>query len=104
VNSGTTTTLTYDLICWYSLPDADWAAAEDGMEVPVPNDFYTRNNSTKLRTQAYATRTTIIDIKAIPSTLEEITRSQVNSRLAGDLVWITVGGGKIQRVEQQYVP
>lgn len=105
VSSGTSTSISYDLICWFVGDQANLAATEDGSsEVPVPNDHYTRNNNPLIRKQAYAAGAEIIDLRSIPSTFERITPSQVNSRLAGDLAWLTIANGKVRKVEQQYIP
>jgi hypothetical protein len=43
--------LTFDLMCWFSGKEADLAAAEDGeTDIPVPNDYYVRNRSKRVRT------------------------------------------------------
>ena len=54
VDSADTTSIEFDLACWFSGDEAILAAAEDGEESPPPNDYYIRNVNPQLRTVAVA--------------------------------------------------
>ena len=101
-------TVTVDLVQWFTGEAAAKAAAEDGKESPPPNDYYIRNVNPRLRTLPLATNARL--------TLTAQTAGQGGSdpvqvdlaRLAASgrnhLFWATVQGGRIQRLEEQYLP
>jgi hypothetical protein len=105
-------TITFDLIQLFTGDAATRAAAEDGKESPPPNDVYIRNVNSRLRTlpvtaDAPITANTLTAqssgsaTKNVPLTLDQ---------LAGyfpanaDPFWITVAGGQVTRMAQQYLP
>ena len=101
-------TVTVDLVQWFIGEAAAKAAAEDGKESPPPNDYYIRNVNPRLRTLPLDTSARL--------TLTAQTAGQGGSgpvqvdlaRLAASgrkhLFWATVQGGRIQRLEEQYLP
>jgi hypothetical protein len=101
-------TVTVDLVQWFTGEAAAKAAAEDGKESPPPNDYYIRNVNPRLRTLPLATNARL--------TLTAQTAGQGGSdpvqvdlaRLAASgrnhLFWATVQGGRILRLEEQYLP
>jgi hypothetical protein len=105
-------TITFDLVQFFTGDAATRAAAEDGKESPPPNDVYIRNVNSRLRTLPVAADAPITAntltaqssgsaTKNVPLTLDE---------LAGyfpadaDPFWITVAGGQVTRMAQQYLP
>ena len=104
-------TVTFDLVQWFEGDAAAKAAAEDGEESPPPNDYYIRNVNPRLRTLPVATGARL--------TLTRQTLGQGGGNAAGGvpvnlamvaangrdhLFWATVQGGRIQRLEEQYIP
>jgi hypothetical protein len=103
-------TVTVDLIQWFTGAAAIKAAAEDGKESPPPNDYYIRNVNPRLRTLPLATDARL--------TLTRQTLGQGGDATAGvevdlarlatsgrrHLFWATVQGGRILRLEEQYLP
>ncbi len=104
-------TVTFDLVQWFEGAAAAKAAAEDGEESPPPNDYYIRNVNPRLRTLPVATGARL--------TLTRLTLGQGGGNAAGGvpvdlatvaangrdhLFWATVQGGRIQRLEEQYIP
>ena len=104
-------TVTFDLLQWFEGEAAAKAAAEDGEESPPPNDYYIRNVNPRLRTLPVATGARL--------TLTRQTLGQGGGNAAGGvpvdlaalaangrdhLFWATVQGGRIQRLEEQYIP
>jgi hypothetical protein len=101
-------TVTVDLVQWFTGEAAAKAAAEDGEESPPPNDYYVRNVNPRLRTLPLATdaRLTLTGQTAGPGGSDPV---QVDlARLAASgrqhLFWATVQGGRILRLEEQYLP
>ncbi|HXQ55828.1 MAG TPA: hypothetical protein VOA19_08505 [Actinomycetes bacterium] len=106
-------TVTFDLIQWFEGDAAAKAAAEDGQESPPPNDYYIRNVNSRLRTLAVAADAPItVNLLAAQSTgaankdvsvtLDELAGYFPNSGTGP--FWITVEGGQVTRIAQQYVP
>ena len=103
-------TVTFDLIQWFEGEAAAKAAAEDGEESPPPNDYYVRNVNPRLRTlpvvadaRLTLTRLTLGQgggaAGGVPVDLARIAASGRNH-----LFWATVQGGRILRLEEQYIP
>ena len=105
-------TVTFDLVQFFTGDAATRAAAEDGKESPPDNDYYIRNVNPRLRTLPVAADAPITAntltaqssgsaTKNVPLTLDQ---------LAGyfpadaDPFWITVEGGQVTRMAQQYLP
>jgi hypothetical protein len=106
-------TVTFDLIQWFTGEAATRAAAEDGEESPPPNDYYIRNVNSRLRTlpvaadapitvNLLAAQSTGNATKDVSVTLDELAGYFPN-RDTGPF-WLTVGGGQVTRIAQQYVP
>jgi hypothetical protein len=102
--------VTVDLVQWFTGDAATKAAAEDGKESPPPNDYYIRNVNPRLRTLPVATDARL--------TLTRQTLGQGGDATAGvevdlarlaasgrrHLFWATVRGGRVLRMEEQYLP
>ena len=105
-------TVTFDLLQWFEGAAAAKAAAEDGEESPPPNDYYIRNVNPRLRT-----------LPVTPDARLSLTRQTLNAGGSGSaaanvevdlatipangrdhLFWVTVQGGRIVALEEQYVP
>jgi hypothetical protein len=104
-------TARFDLVQFLTGAAADAAAAEDGKETPVPNGYYTRNVSDRLRTLPVApdARITVNALAGAESGGKDVryTLDQLASRIvAGQthVFWLTVRANRIVRMEQQYVP
>jgi len=106
-------TITFDLIQFFTGDAATKAAAEDGKESPPPNDYYIRNVNSRLRTLPVAADAPITAntltaqssgsaTKNVPLTLEELAGYFPAS--GADPFWITVDGGQVTRIAQQYLP
>lgn len=105
-----TSSLQFDLACFYTGGNAALAASEDGAESPPPNDYYIRNNNPALRSVPIDSST----VYRITSTmgggdLVTVNRSTFATRVAatsgpGLAVWVYVSGGRTVKVEQQYLP
>jgi hypothetical protein len=106
-------TVTFDLIQWFTGEAATKAAAEDGKESPPPNDYYIRNVNSRLRTlpvaadapitvNLLAAQSTGNATKDVSVTLDELAGYFPN-RDTGPF-WLTVEGGQVTRIAQQYVP
>lgn len=109
VESATGSSIEFDLACWLSGTAAADAAAEDGEESPPPNDYYVRNTSDDVRT---VTVSASADISKLVDTggpdLESVTYDVWSSGWSSldyqPGVWITIEGGAIVSITEQYVP
>lgn len=99
----------FDLACWFGgVPAAD-AAAEDGHESPPPNDYYIRNESNTVRTVAISAT---VEVSKLVDTggadLESVSYTDWSggwaTRNHQPGVWITIDGGAIVNITEQYVP
>jgi hypothetical protein len=106
-------TITFDLIQLFTGDAATRAAAEDGKESPPPNDTYIRNVNARLRTLPVAADAPITAntltaqssgsaTKNVPLTLDEL--AGYFPAADADPFWITVQGGQVTRMAQQYFP
>jgi hypothetical protein len=103
-------TVTVDLVQWFTGAAATKAAAEDGKESPPPNDYYVRNVNPRLRTLPVAagarltlTRQTLGQGGDATAGVEvDLARLAASGRR--HLFWATVQGGRILRLEEQYLP
>jgi hypothetical protein len=106
-------TITFDLVQFFTGTAAAKAAAEDGEESPPPNDYYIRNVNSRLRTLPVAAHAPITAntltaqssgsaTKNVPLTLDELAGYFPASD--ADPFWITVDGGQVTRIAQQYLP
>jgi hypothetical protein len=103
-------TVTVDLVQWFTGEAATKAAAEDGEESPPPNDYYVRNVNPRLRTLPVAadarltlTRQTLGQGGTATDGVEvDLARLAASGRK--QLFWASVQGGRILRLEEQYLP
>lgn len=110
----TDTSAEFDLACWFSGDAANEAATEDGeTEVPVPNDYYIRNESDAIRTVPVAADAPTWVITGDPSAgPEELTWADWVADLVGYvpcpgeycLAWLYVNDGTATEVVSQYTP
>lgn len=104
----------FDLACWFSGEAANEAAAEDGFEeIPVPNDYYIRNEVDTLRTVP-------VDPDAVIQWYPAGSEIELSERPWGEWVadpagylpcpgewclgWLYVNDGTVTEVVQQYTP
>jgi len=106
-------TMVVDVVQFLTGAAAAKAAAEDGKESPPPNDYYIRNQNPRKRTVPVApnARITVNTLTAeetgsatqnVPLDLTELASYFPNPE--NPLFWVTVRGGRAQRVEQQFLP
>lgn len=105
--------VTLDLVQFFTGTAATQAATEDGAaEVPPPNDYWVRNGNSLLRTLTLTYDATItVNTLAAEETGNSrkdvtITLAKLASypSLANRLFWITVSGGAITALTEQYLP
>jgi len=111
----------FDLAVWFVGEDANRAARDDGRsEVPVPNDYYIRNESDRVWrlpvspsvvvTSVWYDAETAPDTSGVPMPYQEfvaVMRDDTDDNLSNlrhDPWWVTVQGGEIVRLDEQYVP
>ncbi len=116
--SGSGSTLTFDLAYFLTGDDAVKAAVKDGVITPgetLPNDYYIVNHNPLLRTIPIAAK---VDVRVIDWTnCCGLTKGDFDAWVAaiksgpGDVYhgtaspyWITVSGGEIVKIEEQYLP
>jgi hypothetical protein len=106
----------YDLAYFYTDDEANQVAASRGDETPVPNGVYIVNDNPKLRTAPLADG---FSVRYIPEGSGSETVPAPQDRFLawlGDTEqtdfpskditywWITVDGGEVTKIEQQYLP
>jgi hypothetical protein len=113
--------LSFDLAVWFVGEDANRAARDDGeSEVPVPNDYYIRNESDRVWTLPVSSSVVVTsvwydagtapDTSGVPMPYQEFVRimgddtDDMLSNLRADPWWVTVDAGEIVRLDEQYVP
>jgi hypothetical protein len=109
VDDASAARLSFDLACWFTGDAAAQAAAEDGEESPPPNDYYVRNVNPGLRTLSVAGSATVawLPNPGDPSTATVPYADWLTDRTARSYqpgVWLTITGGAITTIEEQYVP
>lgn len=117
VSSGGENALVVDLGYFLTGDEANEAAAEDGLETPVPNGYYIVNDDPKLRTVPISPDASIRYIPAdpccdlVPGDLDawmDAVNGEVQTDMMGEMGttwwWITVRAGQVVAIEQQYVP
>jgi len=110
VSDATRDDLEFDLACWFTGDAAAQAAAEDGEESPPPNDYYVRNVNPALRTLGVEAAAVVswLPSPGDPSTETTIAFADwVSDRTTRGFqpgVWITIAGGTVTEVREQYVP
>jgi len=109
--------LQYDLAYFLTGADANQAAADRGLETPVPNDYFIVNDNSKLRLTPLEG---VYSVKYIPegSGLSTPVKAHEAQFLGwmGDTVqtdfppkdtawwWITIQNGSVTKIQQQYLP
>jgi hypothetical protein len=103
-------TVQFDLAYFLTGEEANAAAAEDGVIAPgesIENDYYIVNDNPQLRTLPVAAEVTvdILGTSGDPSTRERVSYTQFLLRTAPDVdYWVTVEGGQVVGIEQQFRP
>lgn len=104
----------FDLACWFSGDAANEAAAEDGFEeIPVPNDYYIRNEVDTLRTVPVDPDAVIhwypaggnLELSVIPWG-EWVDDPEGFIDCPGEwcIAWLYINDGVVTEVVQQYTP
>lgn len=112
IDTADTTSIKFDLACWFTGDGAVQAAAQDGAESPPPNDYYVRNENPQLRTIPVASGA---EVSWLPDTGDPSTQTTVPYAdwLTGTAArgsdyqpgaWVTIEGGSATSIEEQYVP
>jgi hypothetical protein len=111
--------LVFDLAQWFTGDEANTAAREDGaigQDETVPNDYYIRNENTLLRTLPFEddAELAVIDwnncCELRAGELEPFAAAFEGHQPAGSYrgsfspYWLTVTGGEVVRIEEQYLP
>lgn len=109
--------LVLDLGYFLTGDEANEAAAEDGVETPVPNGYYIVNDNPKLRTVPISPDASVRYIPAdpccdlVPGDLDawmDAVNGEVMTDMVGEMSttwwWVTVRDGSIVAIEQQYFP
>ena len=112
--------LSFDLAVWFSGPDANVAAAEDGeTDLPVPDDYYIRNTDPTVFTVSVASDVVVTsvwfdydtdpDLASDPVPYPDLVEARTvtdgpRAALWYDPWWVTISGGEVVRLDEQYVP
>ena len=114
--TGGGSTLRFDLAYFYTGAEADAQAAARGDETPVPNGYYIVNDNPKLRDLPisptvkvrYIPEGACCDLQ--PGTFDGLTAA-ANGTAMSDYPtmsytywWITIAGGQVVKIEQQFLP
>lgn len=111
VTDASAADIDFDLACWFIGDAAIAATAEDGEESPPPNDYYVRNTNSALRTLSVADDAGVTWLASVGSPASAtidypgwlVEREGRGVELQPG-VWITVTGGEVVEIEEQYVP
>jgi hypothetical protein len=101
----------FDLACWFTGEAAGVAAAEDGAESPPPNGYYVRNNDSTVRSLEVGSAAEVVWYPNFgdPSTEAAIGYGEwvaawPSRGLPAIGVWVTVDGGVVSAIAEQWVP
>ena len=114
-------TMSFDLACFYEGEEANQQAAMRGDEVPVPNDVYIVNDNTKTRdlTLSASPELLLIDWNRCCETGPGADLDAFATAIAGNgfttiggwkyngqnsPYWVTIDGGQIVLIEEQFLP
>lgn len=111
-------TMAFDLALFLTGDEANQAAAEHGDETPVPNDYYIVNDNPRLRTLVVSSdiRIQLLDwrhccdrlFSADPDRFQDsfsLTKYPAgNYKGKFSTYWLTVNGGVVTAIEEQYLP
>ena len=112
VDAAGATDIDFDLACWFTGDAAVLASAEDGEESPPPNDYYVRNVNPDIRTIPVAAAAEVAWLPNVGDPGSEVTVPYADwltgrTNRGVDLqpgVWLTVAGGEVVGIQEQYVP
>jgi hypothetical protein len=100
-------TVTFDLVQFFRDDEAAREAAKDHQESPPPNDSYMRNVNPRLRTLPVGAGASITANQLAGSNQDipvSLSRLASLTRAGSGVFWITVRGGQITQVAQQWSP
>jgi hypothetical protein len=113
-------TVTVDVIQFLTGDEAIAAYREDTSEDPEgdpPNDYFIRNENPLLRTLPVAAEVAVTVVRlgepsgagSVPSTFEDLPahldeQPPAEGRLAWNPYWLTVEGGEVVAIDEQYLP
>jgi hypothetical protein len=114
-------TMVFDLAYFLTGQEANEAAAERGLETPVPNDYFIVNDNPRLRTLVLAPDVELAlldwdtccdefierDLAIFAEAIDADGLVTIDGQLYyGSLspYWLTVEGGFVTRIEEQYLP
>jgi hypothetical protein len=118
IDTGDPTTITFDLAYFFTGEEAADVAAERGDESPPPNDYYIINDNPRLRTVPVAADAELrildwancCDGFLVGSIDELAAAMQAGADPYGGVYhytspfWLTVEGGEVILIEEQYLP
>lgn len=103
------TSISFDLACWFSGEAAIAAAEEDGEESPPPNDYYVRNENEEIRILSVAPSVHVswypsgdpndVVHGSFPDWVEYLEGNEF--RLG---IWVTIEGGQVTEITEKWVP
>jgi hypothetical protein len=99
--------VTFDLVQFFRDEEATREAAKDHQESPPPNDSYMRNVNPRLRTLPVGAGASITANQLAGSNQDiPVTLAKLSSltRAGSGVFWITVRGGQIVQVAEQWSP
>lgn len=101
--------LAFDLACWFSGDAAAAAAAADGEESPPPNDYYVRDFADTVRIVHPAIDTPVRWYPQLGDPASETDTTygswvETNSERLRPGIWITIDGGRVTAIAEQWVP
>lgn len=100
ISAAPTTTLEFDLACFYVGPAAEAEAASRGDE--VNNDYYVVNDNPAVRSLPVSARASAECVQ-LETNLEMVECTPAD--VAGDwTVWVRVVDGEVDRILEQYLP
>ncbi|NNC79167.1 MAG: GerMN domain-containing protein [Acidimicrobiales bacterium] len=109
VNAASEAQVSFDLACWFSIPAAVDAAAEDGEESPPPNDYHIRNDAEVWRNIDVSPGLVVSWLPVgNPASQEDIPYADWlvvrQDRDYNPNLWLTIEDGVIAAIEEQYQP
>jgi len=100
-------TVTFDLIQFFQGDQATIEAAKDHQESPPPNDSYSRNVNSRLRTLPVRADAAITANQVAGSNQDipvSLARLATLTRAGSGVFWITVRGDQVLRIGEQWLP
>jgi len=108
-------TIDIDLACWFTGDAANAASTADnpGNEVPVPNDYYVRNNATTVRTLRVVPDVAVVPLAELPGGPTGVNGpTQTGLAAAATIrtddpngkVWVRVTDGWVTVIQAQFTP